>query len=407
MSNIQDTLLNYVEVVKTKAPTRHVSFAQRAETLVGLDLAQIVAGVTKTHIGLSAVLNYDVSTVEQARAGHAASYLTPARTTTALVGYFPTGEEGQVLYGNGSVFEADRPLRRLAVVVDDDELLAAQNATESFETVFTYWKRFSHRSGYPQPGIEAELDAWTYDSSSDTISCALNTVSHVGFVSPDQHHDYVFEVEVSSVDRDDDFIGIVLAFTVENGIEHTLTAYRSFNGSAGSHLTVTYDLGVSGGSMLAQKILGPEPNPYYNGGGGDGWSGKKVRIKAERTGDVISVVSTQPDATVYEIAQEIVIDLTTLPTLEKFRGGTQIGYMCQSQRYSTWSVLQRPGARSTIVDLRTYTTHQWSGSGWVVQASDAYQQYLKAGRFYFNELSGKLYYCMGNKDVVLFGRRGG
>lgn len=401
MSNLSSKFTQLAEKIRSKAAARVVTKSIDTTTVGGLTVAQVRSGVTKADVGLGSVPNLPLAAPGSSVEG----LVTPALASAELASYLPVGNPGEIAIGNGSNFSSLPPLAKLSVVSSTAELTAAQSATESFEDVFLYWRRFSHRAGYPQPGVPSELNDWTYDVANDVIRCTVNSVSHIGFVSPDKYNDYEFEVEVSSTDGDDDVIGIVLAFVEEGGVEQTLTAFRVLSSATSNTFQVHYNYGITGGRGIAGNKLGQETNPHANPNG-NGWSGKKSRIRAIRTGDIIKVSSTLLDSTEYVQSSEIVIDLNSSPDFAKFKGAVGIGYMCQSQRYSSWKTFQRPGARNAIVDLRNYQTRIWTGTGWAIQSAAAYQQLLKPGRFYFNELSGKLYYCKGNKDVLLLGQRG-
>ena len=63
------------------------------------------------------------------------------------------------------------------------DLETCENNAPSFADVFNTWKKFSHLNG-KNNAVPSEVSAWTYDSSTDTITQPLNTTSYVGFISP-------------------------------------------------------------------------------------------------------------------------------------------------------------------------------------------------------------------------------
>lgn len=406
LTNLRNKLLELTELVKAKAASRTVPFADDVDTVGGLTATQVRTGTTKAHVGLANLRNLPVATnAQMLDPNDNGCLVTPQLYHYFMSQYLPLAPAGQVYMGVGNKQVPYPPLTRMAIVQDGKEFLDAQSTEESFADVFNSWYRFSHRSGYDQPAIPDELEAWSYDEVTDTIVSTLNTVSRIGFISPNGYDNYTFEVVVSSNNNDDDSIGVVIGFAVVDGVEYSLIAERVLNGT-GSTFRVYYNLTSDNSVLLGGNMLGEATNPQRNADGGTGWTGNTARIRVVRTGDTIVVSSTGLNETNYRTGYDITVDLTSLPELAKFRGPSPIGYTCQSQLWATWKTIQRPGSRLPIIDATTYTVTEWDGNAWVERDSTAYQNHLKPNLFYFNDVSGKLYYYRGDKNLVLFGQRG-
>jgi hypothetical protein len=404
-----EPLINKIEqftnLVKTKASTRVVTEADNANTLAGLTPTEVSASVTKSDVGLGNVPNYGIPTLTEALdQGVVDKLVRPFDFNHYMDHYLNGGSLGEVMVGLDNKYVATPLLKRLSIVANDTERTEAENSEESFSDVFNYWYRFSH-SGATQPANVSELSAWQYDAVQDRILSTINSATYVGFVGPDKFSDYTFEVEVSSTSADDDFIGLVAAFTTENGQECVLAFFRVLMFTDYTFFAV-YNPGQSDQVILSTSLLGASSNPRMNSSGGSGWSGSKAKIKLTRTGDVFTAVTTELDSNAYLNNYALTVDLNSETFLEKFKGPSRTGYICFSQPNSTWKTLQRPGSRLPIVDIRDYSTHLWDGSQWVQQPADAYVNLLIPNKFYFNGINGKLYFYQSDKTIYQIGQRG-
>lgn len=176
----------------------------------------------------------------------------------------------------------------------------------TFAEVFNSWHRFSHGAyseqvaghhaggGSAQPANVNALSGWVYDSINDSIKMPYNCGSFAGFVSPEKYGNYVFDTILSSTDADDDQIGVLIGFHVdENGREHTLSLICSnAGGNVNLWLEDNYNQAVSGNALLTarriwnSKSVAVEPvKPWSEIG--------SKRIRVERKGDRIVVDNFQ------------------------------------------------------------------------------------------------------------------
>lgn len=309
------------------------------------------------------------------------------------------------------------------IIVDNDqEAQVHLGAEESFENVFNSWRRISHLHNNPQPANVDELDTWDLNPETNNIELTVNSSTLVGFISPDAHDDYTFEVTFSSTNGDDDSIGVCLAFTVVDGTEHTIVAMRTPGGSQ-SHPS------WGGSSRHKAKLLDVYADIFYpnrvdlgstNGGlkwgdgivddnrvttgdiGGGGWRihPEGCRIRVTRKGDNFKVETTDLGSDVYLSSATVEFTLNDHPSLAKFKGPQRYGYVAYSQPRSTWVTHAKPAAQSRIIVLDGSSSYEWGGDDWVAGISS--QQLINetpVGRFYFNQQTRKLYYKFPNGQL--------
>lgn len=313
------------------------------------------------------------------------------------------------------------------IIVDTDaEAQVHLGEEESFANVFNNWRRISHLRSLPQPANPGELDSWELDPETNNVKLTVNSGSLVGFISPDAHDHYTFEVTLSSDDTafaggDDDLIGVCLAFTVVNGIEHTIVAMRtpggaqthpSLGGSNGRHRaklldvyadifhgTRRRDLGsTNGGLMWGDGIVDDDRVPEVDIQAG-GWNAhpEGCRLRITRTGDHFKVETTNLGSDVYVPSATVEFTLNDDPTLAKFKGPQRYGYVAFSQARSTWVTHAKPAAQSQIIVLGSPTSYEWQGDGWVSGISTQQLiQNLDKSRFYYNRQTRKLYYAFAS-----------
>lgn len=304
---------------------------------------------------------------------------------------------------------------RASIVENDVELDLMKGAKEDFGKIFNYWKRIS-RSGtnWSDAANPAELTGWAYNASTDQLSCTINSGSLIGFMSPDKFDDYVFDVQVSSDNNDDDFIGLCIAYAVDpaDGKTHILTAMRAMNGRA--PLTIDKDYNgfntaaynvekVFDGLTWADGVVADATNGANSGHGGWRQAGIGSRLRVTRSGDIIKVETSQPNSTeIYEPATRT-INLAADPKLVMFRGAQSFGYVACSQPNATWAVTSRPSISRPIIDVRTWTKYNKLGNDWLPTPSSK-NAILAEGILYrnwshTNETLGKFYFMDQQADL--------
>jgi len=411
MATLPETSFNkFAARVLQALKIRTTPQASDAQLVNGKTTAQVRALVTKATIGLSNLTNGAVATQAEAEAAaSAAVYMTPV-SVNQLVNkqlVIDNKVKGYAFSGfSGTQAAADKLCYRMNIVTNATEQTTVQNYKESFATVFNNWSRFSHGSNGLFPSNSYELKSWSYDSATDKISCTVNSNTLVGFVSADAYDTFDFEVELSSTNSDDDWIGVVIAFVDEAGAQHTLTAVRSWNSNTVNNFALYYNLGQSSSTLLASSAVGLGlPTTYHNTLGTlkSGWVGAgAIRIKVSRVGDVITVLTTNPgDTSTYMSAYPLSVDLNSLASLSRFKGPQRFGYCCRSQASSSWLSLQRPGDRVPIIRTDTLDTYVYTNNAWVIQPAGSHRSYLHKRRLHTNQITGKLFWIGDSLDVIL------
>ena len=214
-------------------------------------------------------------------------------------------------------------------------------------TIFDTWLRFSHSGSTAYPAIASELTAWSYTEETGSIASTLNSGSYIGFVSNDEYQDYVIQSKITSADADNDRLGIVIAFYKDTaglygaaGREYTLSAIRNQD-QAVDHQTdawaVTYNYLQGDGQIIAN---GSAAIPYVGVSNWNTFLPRGTTIRVERSGDVITAYSTDPNSEV--LKGGLTVDVSTSAfggVLNKFMGSSQIGVSCFSQGGAAFSEL--------------------------------------------------------------------
>lgn len=248
------------------------------------------------------------------------------------------------------------------------------NTFENFADIISSWVKFSHGT----VGDQSETAQWLYNDATKSVGYAINSVNTNGIVSDKSFGDYIFEVELSSIHFDDDTIGIVLGFVVGqeiiivNGqpksvtVEYTLCANRYLNRTTstfalvyraavmdaeyvaehGTNLMITTYIDTNMGGTLTNEFINPERIV----GTALGWSGKRVKILASKTGNLIEASTSQFNLSGVcgEIipATKLSLDLSSQPYLLKFIDSSRIGFTNMSQPSAIWAVKQLPWWRN-------------------------------------------------------------
>lgn len=247
----------------------------------------------------------------------------------------------------------------------------------TFLEVFNTWYRFSHKLNNVYPALPNEINSWSYNAANDSISCTINSASTIGFVSQEPYTDYDFDTFVSSTNSDDDWVGVVIAFEIdEYGQEHSLYLMRATYAN-GRNIEVIHRHVTVDGVVTTTKIYqGGTPTPV-------GWrNAGKSRLKIIREGDVYTMQvysftgAGYESANVDTVVDTITLDLEDYPTMEIFKGSSRFGYICASQASSTWANITRPDS-----DGRSYygtnallqNVYHGNGDAWIVAKNMSFQ----------------------------------
>lgn len=337
-----------------------------------------------------------ISGVDEFTDDVAASFVVPENLQNTILVTTPEGK-----------FTGRASTKPASIVETTDELETQKGVAENFQDVFKWWKRISRGDDPTTDSFNTdELNAWTYDQPSDSIKSTINSVSVMGFVSPEKFDDYVFEVQISSTDGDDDFAGVIVAYALDKatGLTHTLSVMRGGNGAAPMTIDVDYFNFAASRYRVATVLNGltwmdgtVATGAGLNGGHG-GWSLQPngCRVKVTRKGDILTIETTQMGSTVYFEPAKTIIDLSTDPNLAVFRGPQSFGYTAMSQGLATWKVFQRPERREPIIDIRDWSKWVDASGTWTkvtsTKAEIVAEGWLAKEWLHFNVTTGKYYY---------------
>ena len=332
--------------------------------------------------------------------------------------------QGSHLFGkktaNGPELEAGELVNLSTVIGSPSELDQMQGI--KFKDVFSTWKRIALNGSNPNASPE-ELDTWSFDDATDTVHCTVNSVSTVGFISPNAYDHYTFEVDISSSHGDDDGIGLCLAYVGEGTSAYSLCLYRQGGSnvqpakSPVAPFALVYQPGVGnlpGYDPTTRKVGGvvgnlvfPDGTPIpaegiSTNGLNLGWDALGVvRVKVVREGNVITCQTSKGrgDLT-YDPANKFVIDLNSSDDLRKFIPPCRVGFIAYSQPNASFKSLLQPGVNDQIIDARTNSVWTYDGTNWNNAPFTAENAPVKEGRMYKNAITGSLYYVAGGFNFI-------
>ena len=295
------------------------------------------------------------------------------------------------------------------IVLNDTDLNKCKNNAPSFQEVFNTWNKFSHLNGVDN-AKPTEMTAWTYSADNDTIVQPLNTESYCGFISPKSYSSYDITVRLYSDSSDDDVIGLVAAYGVDSdGKEHTLSFLRTPWNNSGTYKWVckldhcTYDIG---NTTYNQKILVDKTSTItIPSGSSSAWGsttiGTGTVVNMTRNNNIITGTCSQFNSSTLDNNTKITINLdelsSTYPILSIFKGSASWGYSTFSQPNSMYENISVTDPDGYIFDVKNNQVLQYNttSKSWTAISGITPIESVGAGRFSYNKVTGKLYYCTG------------
>lgn len=423
------------EAIKEVVRVTPSNKADSTVTVGGKTETEVRQTATPASVGLGSIQNFPPPTLQEAQAGVATNRYS---NTSGVDEYSKVatahlkGSDGDCFFLNDVTLAGFLPARSmgfLSVVTTQAELDTMLSVEEKMGDVFNSWKKISRGKwngtaeeiralGLSDNAIPAELAAFTYDAATDKIKNPLDTLSLVGFVSPNAFQDYTLDVVLKSDSVwQNDPMGLIVGYAQDpDGRTHTLTVMfnpwgPSIYGGASGVVTVYVDYNTSESILIhaqcenlhwvdGQPAIGnmlPADHPY----GVKPWvlATNGARLRITRAGDVFTVEMTEYDSTVFVDAAKFSFNLDSHPAMHRFKGPQRYGYAAISQDLAVWEVKSRPGARQAIVDIRDKTVREWDGTKWVLK-SDAWSQYVEPNRFYYNRTTKRLYYAENETTLL-------
>lgn len=317
----------------------------------------------------------------------------------------PSAQEGQLIRHTGVGREGGWILEEAMIVDNENDLALARNTIIPMSEVFNTWYRFSHGGGNPPtyPRLPAELDGWRMVG--DVLESTINSSSYIGFISPNKVLDYNFEVTISSTSGDDDTGGLVIAFNIENGIEHCLSILRSPGGNPHNYFLVYNrsqfnEVVINNANRLLKWGNGGYGATIVEAGDKDNsgnlrWSTVgSTRVRVEREGDIVRVWASEWGTSELLPESLISFNMGDYPSLTPLRKPASYGYINYSQpnmRYETHEMTQ---PSQTILDLRDGKFYTYQNGGWVVQStiSGNSGSLFKPNRFIYSPINKRTYF---------------
>lgn len=275
--------------------------------------------------------------------------------------------------------------------------------------------------------VVGELTGWSWNNTVGGIQRVAAPDSLASLRESDHYTDYTFEVELSSTDVAAKSLGVVAAFVRKNGVDHQITVLRT----PGGLVLDSQGLGLPGGNIyklfsvgynLLQNdaidlgstntgLIWGDGIPNVNRGtagafveAGHGWSvNGVVRIRVVRTGNILTIKTSQFNATDVNAGATVTIDLTSRPELAPFLGPTAWGICSFKQANGRFKVISRPDYYQPYVDFSqdvngndTSTMNRYNGNTWVTQPMTIANSFIKPGRIYYSDHNGAIYFARRN-----------
>lgn len=275
----------------------------------------------------------------------------------------------------------------------------------SQQTIFNTWGRFSHKGDTEaQPASSTEINNWVYDSSQQVIRCTVNSGTYIGFYSFAKTQNYLHQARVTSTAADNDRMALVIAFTVVDGREYTLSAIRNQEQSGYDKWWIAYNYLRSDGWKVADMSSPVDIgnisnwNNYPNG----------TTIKVRRNGDSVECWTTKPNETTLLDSTRIAINLNDDERLHKFKGAQSYGYACFSQDDTTYRDIvfvdyDVDETESYVFDLttdRVYTPN--SDGSYSLDSNKTLRSEINENQILRDRRTGKMWYFEDSVSSNLF-----
>ena len=322
--------------------------------------------------------------------------------------------DNDTLKVNGkSLFNYSSPDDALISISDkfietSSELTDAQAPTDP-QVVFNTWSKFSHQGTNQPAASSADLNAWSYNTGTGAVENSRNTGSATGFYSPRKYESYTHEATLKSNGADDDILGVIIGYVIEDGKHYTLSAVRQTTGNivqTGLQWGLVYNINQDHTDNTRDQALLVNGTSTA-GGGTQLWSayanGTKVRVR--KIGSSLSIKTSQWNSTSIDDTTEITFDLNSDSRTQRFAGSVAYGYVAWSQGPASFTGLSfTPDTPESIIHFKDNGATQFyqynSGtSNWDLDTSSTLGE--KKGKFYHNDKTGRTFFNDGDNVVPI------
>ena len=288
------------------------------------------------------------------------------------------------------------------------ELTDAQAPTDP-QVVFNTWSKFSHQGTNQPAASSADLNAWSYNTGTGAVENSRNTGSATGFYSPRKYESYTHEATLKSNGTDDDILGVIIGYVIEDGKHYTLSAVRQTTGNivqTGLQWGLVYNINQDHTDNTRDQALLVNGTSTA-GGGTQLWNayanGTKVRVR--KIGSSLSIKTSQWNSTSIDDTTEITFDLNSDSRTQRFAGSVAYGYVAWSQGPASFTGLSfTPDTPESIIHFKDNGATQFyqynSGtSNWDLDTSSTLGE--KKGKFYHNDKTGRTFFNDGDNVVPI------
>jgi len=289
--------------------------------------------------------------------------------------------------------------------VDNDQDLNSEfNKVPSFQQIFNSWERFSTVIN------DSQKNSWDLDTANNKVICTVNSANHIGFISLDKYENYIHEVVLSSIDSDDDTIGIVIAYIGDSTNQvptNYITAVRCTTGNE-VKWGLVYNFRLPDQKILTQldnSVIDKNLNGLAENNGATGWNAypQGVKIRIERNGDIIKAwtshfqgTTSGMNALVLDSASELTVNLSSVPELAPLKGAQKYGYSCFSQNESTFSNISFVNRSDFVSNIHNNKVYERVGNNWL--ETGKLEHRIGGGKLLYNPETKKLFFFKNSNE---------
>lgn len=234
-------------------------------------------------------------------------------------------------------------------------------------TILNTWLRTSGNEYFPDPTTATgDASAWYIDGSGNFVQ-PNNSGKLQQIWSPTKEENYTFEATLRSSNADNDSIGLVAAADYDGQVISVMVNIHTGGiGGLSRYSLVYFDNPTdSTGWPLANGI---EIVGNNNLASRAGWSNAYIRIRIERTGNIIKVYRSNWNSTVIDTNTELSVDLSTILG-GRLTGARRYGYSTLSQGDSKYLNINFTTSESyditKVGDMVTDTEYEYQNGSWV------------------------------------------
>tara|TARA_B100001057_G_scaffold339075_1_gene339855 strand:- start:1309 stop:3195 length:1887 start_codon:yes stop_codon:yes gene_type:complete len=322
-------------------------------------------------------------------------------------------DNGELKINSKSLYDYNSPDNALVSLSDkfietSTELTDAQAPTDP-QVVFNTWSRFSHVGASQPLANQSDLDAWSYNAGTSAVENANNTASATGFYSPRKYDSYTHEATLKSSGSDDDILGVVIGYIIEDGKHYTLSAIRQTTGNiitSGLQWGLVYNINQDHTDNTRDQALLTNGTASA-GGATQGWdsftNGTKVRVR--KIGANLSIKTSQWNSTSIDDTTEITFDLNSDSRTQRFAGAVPYGYVAWSQGPASFSGLSfTPDIPESIVHFQgngatAFYQYNSGTSSWDSDTNSTLSD--RKGKIYHNDKTGRTFFNDGDNVTAI------